>query len=329
MVALTYRLEGDESDDNKIKILMDIVIRAVLGGNDGGDASLSNLAILTGSGIEIETTGEGVVNYSIQPTIAHALASYIRIQGGVYITTNITDTALLTMSEDKPDISFIALQGTLLDLMKGRNKSKIYHRPRSYNDLIKMAGTILDVFLQGKGLSCPIPLGIGEDVLQDDDQNLIDARTAIQNPNINTLLITGNSLLHGTNGMGLRFVSSGKSNIHQVIMIDPDANRDAESVKIDLIGYGLSPTIEVHRVIGEANTFVNQLVDRLEKEEPGIRTAIEKLIDSETIKSRRQLIGFPPKEIVCTHKVANRFYMTTLYELMMKEAENDDDANPP
>jgi len=328
MVALTYRLEGDESDDNKIKILLELVIRAFYG-RDGGDGSLSRLAILTGSGIEIETTGEGVVNYSIQPTIAHALASYIRIQGGVYITTNITDTALLTMSQEEQDISFIAIHGTLLDLVTGRNTGKIYHRPRSHNDLIKMAGTIPDIFLRGRGVSSPIPLGIGEDVLQADDSNLIDARTAISKPNINTLLIMGNSLLHGTNGMALRFVSSGKLNIHQVIMIDPNENRDAEKVKEDLIGYGLSNKIEVHRVIGEANTFVNQLIDRLEKEEPGIRTAIEKLIDPATIKSRRQLIGFPPKEIVCRHKVANRFYMTTLYDLMMKEAENDDDANTP
>ena len=293
---------------------------------------------MTGSGIEIETTsgsdyddgdgdGKGVVNYSIQPTIAHAFTSYNRIKGGVYITTNITDTALLTMSQDEPDISFIAIHGTLLDLVKGRNTRKIHHRPRSYNNLIKMAGNIPDK-VQGNFVSSPIPTGIGRDVLLDDDPNLNDARTAISKPNINTLMIMGNSLLKATNGMVVRFVSSGKSNIRQVIMIDPDENRNAESVKEALIGYGLSNKIEVHYVIGKANTFVNQVIDKLEKEEqeeePGIsiRTAIEKLIDSETIKSRRQHIGFPPIAIIagCSHKMTNKFYITTLYDLMMKEA---------
>ena len=55
MVDLTYRLEGGESDDNKIEILLEVVIRAI-NGSGNGDASLSSLAILTGSGIEIETT---------------------------------------------------------------------------------------------------------------------------------------------------------------------------------------------------------------------------------------------------------------------------------
>jgi hypothetical protein len=270
-------------------------------------SSPSRLVIVTGSGIEMDDNG----GYDVEPTMAHALCAYNVSRGGSYVTTNITDTALLTMPETQPDAMYVAVHGTLMDIKGGRGTNSLHHRPRSFRDLEMMQGMVPSC---GRGVISPIPTGRPHDKLEDDDPNLLDACRVLSCDSNDTLLIIGNSLLTSTNGMVMRFLSFGKG-IRYLVYVDPQA-RDLNSLERDLSKYGLPVGIEVHHIVEKADSFVDRLIGDLEHKIPGTRSQIRGLIDPALIRERAKLVGLPPKELIAAHKIAGRVHLTELYDLM-------------
>ena len=257
---------------------------------------LENMLCVSGSGIEMER---------ISPNLTHALIVKLGMQGCGILTTNVTDSFLLTIN---PPIKFVAVHATLLDVAKGRKDHAMHHRLRE--GVSSDSNYCIPPYFkenEWRGSICPVPI-----TLEDDDVNMLEARAMAKSPT--HLLVIGNSLNKATNAKGLNFLEDAKR-IREVLIVNPDTNMNVDKWKAILVTWGMSPDIEVWLEQATAEDFTKRVIGACSESE---RKEIQGFIDPELIAERRKKIDYPPLDMIPEHKLAGRVSLKDLYEQMLQ-----------
>ena len=264
MLAPEFCNEKKEIDDVYSQILERVIHR-----------DFSDVLILAGAGMES-------IDYLL-PSKTHALCMFIVLLKGHLITTNITDSFLLTVPDK--DLSFVAVHSLLVDLVMKKDGKVQHRRLRSKVDQIN--GKISPEFknIDFRGAMCPIPKTV-----TDNDVNLIEARNLGSREEVKTLFILGSSLNKATNARGLTWLENS-IHIVKVIFVNNDMSWTVPRLRETLNGWGIKQHIEIVLICLAVDDFTDFVLESMEESD---KHYIKSLIDPIIIRERRSYLEYPP-----------------------------------